>query len=405
MLGSIAEGTTRVANILEGTDVLATVAAFRKMSVTIEGPENGHLSVEGVGLSGLGAPTGEIDLGNSGTAMRLLAGLLAGQRFHSRLTGDASLSARPMRRVIDPLARMGASIIPAEHGTPPLDVHPAGPLRGIRYTLPVASAQVKSAVLLAGIYATGETCVDEPRPTRDHTERMLAGFGYPCERKDGSVCIRGGGRLNGTDIDVPADLSSAAFFIVASTLAPGSELTLAGVGVNPTRAGVIDILRSMGASIELERERLVCGEPVADIVVRYAPLRGVDVPVELVPLSIDEFPILCVAAACARGKTTIRGAAELRHKESDRISSMVAGLRALGIGVEEFEDGMRITGGEPSGGSVDSSGDHRIAMAFCVAGLRAGSRIEVRDCGNIATSFPGFLQIASDCGLRVSESS
>lgn len=403
MLGSIAEGATRVSNLLEGSDVLATVAAFRQMSVEIEGPENGCLSITGVGLRGLAAPTDSLDLGNSGTAMRLLTGLLAGQQFGSRLTGDASLSGRPMRRVVDPLTQMGASITSTARGTPPLDVHAVDSLKGIEYALPVASAQVKSAVLLAGLYARGKTCVEEPRPTRDHTERMLAGFGYPCERNGRSVCVQGGGNLYGSVIDVPADLSSAAFFIVASTIAPGSQLRLSGVGMNPTRTGVIDILRRMGASIEMEGERVVCGEPVADIVVRYAPLKGIDVPLDLVPLSIDEFPVLCIAAGCARGTTTIRGAAELRHKESDRISSMVSGLRALGISTEEFEDGMSITGGEMTGGSVDSFGDHRVAMSFCIAGLRASTRIEVGDCGNITTSFPGFLRTVSDCGLRISD--
>lgn len=403
MLGSIAEGMTRVANLLEGTDVLATVSAFRSMSVEIEGPHNGNLMIRGAGLRGLRRPEADLDLGNSGTAMRLLSGVLAGQTFASRLTGDPSLSGRPMRRVIDPLTRMGASITATSAGTPPLSVRPARFLKGIRYVLPVASAQVKSAVLLAGLYAQGETCVEEPRPTRDHTERMLAGFGYPCESGQGEVCIQGGGRLSGTDIDVPADLSSAAFFIVAATIAPGSQLRLIDVGVNPTRTGVIDILRRMGASITTENERLVCGEPVADIVVRHAPLKGIDVPVELVPLAIDEFPVLCVAAACARGTTKLRGAGELRHKESDRIASVVKGLRVLGIDADEFADGMDITGGHFGGGSVDSAGDHRVAMAFCMAGLRADAVIHVRDCGNIATSFPGFLETAAGCGLRISD--
>lgn len=403
MLGCIADGTTRVTNLLEGTDVLCTIEAFQSMSVAIEGPENGSLTIQGVGLHGLGSPAGVLDLGNSGTAMRLLTGLLAGQQFESRLGGDESLSARPMRRVIDPLNQMGANIDSTVRGTPPLTVRSAGRLKGIHYVLPVASAQVKSAVLLAGLYAAGETCVEEPRPTRDHTERMLSGFGYPCRRADGKVCLSGGGRLVGSHIDVPADLSSAAFFIVASAIAPGSQLRLPGVGVNPTRTGIIEILRRMGASIELHSEREICGEPVADMVVRYARLRGVEVPAELVPLAIDEFPALCIAAACASGSTTIRGAAELRHKESDRISSMVAGLRLLGIDVEEFPDGMRITGGAMQGGTLDSFGDHRVAMAFCVAGLRSHARIRIRDCGNIMTSFPGFLRTASACGFEISE--
>ncbi len=403
ILGAIAEGNTRVSNLLEGTDVLATVAAFRKMSVQIEGPESGEMLIRGVGLHGLSVPSEALDLGNSGTAMRLMTGLLAGQCFDSRLTGDRSLSRRPMRRVIDPLTLMGASIESTAQGTPPLKVRSVDRLSGIRYVLPVASAQVKSALLLAGLYSAGETCIEEPRPTRDHTERMLAGFQYPCERTDSTVCLTGGGLLRGTEIDVPADLSSAAFFIVAATIAATSRLRLHSVGINPTRTGVIEILRSMGASIETENEHEICGEPIADIVVRSAPLRGVKVPADLVPLSIDEFPILCIAAACAAGTTTIRGASELRHKESDRISSMVAGLRGLGIDTEEFDDGMSIRGGDFDGGVVNSFGDHRVAMAFCVAGLRARSPVEIRDCGNVVTSFPGFIRTASSCGLRINE--
>ena len=401
ILGAVAEGLTEVTNLLEGTDVVATVEAFRQMGVGIEGPHNGRLAIGGVGLYGLSAPGGELNLGNSGTAMRLMTGLLAGQVFNSTLTGDESLSSRPMRRVTEPLTLMGARIETTAGGTPPLVVHPVNGLDGIRYTLPVASAQVKSAILLAGLYAQGETCIDEPVPTRDHTERMLNGFQYPCDRSGRGICLFGGGRLQPMKIDVPADISSAAFFIVAAAIAPTAVLRLRGVGVNPTRTGVLEVLRLMGASIAVENEHQVCGEPVADIVVQSAPLSGIEVPAELVPLAIDEFPVICIAAACARGNTTIRGASELRHKESDRISAMVNGLRELGIDARELEDGMSIEGGDVSGGCVQSAGDHRIAMAFSVAGLRARSGIEIRDCGNIATSFPGFLQVANRCGIRI----
>ena len=401
ILGAVAEGLTEVTNLLEGADVLATIAAFRQMGVEIEGPDNGRLAIAGVGLRGLSAPGGELDLGNSGTAMRLMTGLLAGQAFKSILTGDESLSSRPMRRVTEPLALMGALIETTAGGTPPLVVHPVNGLNGIRYALPVASAQVKSSILLAGLYATGETCIEEPVPTRDHTERMLNGFLYPCETSSAGICLSGGSRLHPMGIDVPSDISSAAFFIVAAAIAPAASLRLRGVGVNPTRTGVLEILRLMGAAIDVENEQQVCGETVADIVVRSAPLKGIDVPVELVPLAIDEFPAICIAAACARGSTTIRGAAELRHKESDRIKAMVNGLRELGIDARELEDGMRIAGGDMTGGCVDSAGDHRIAMAFSVAGLRARTGIEIRDCGSIGTSFPGFLETANRCGIRI----
>ena len=401
ILGAIAEGHTGVTNLLQGTDVLATIEAFRRMGVEIEGPANGDLSIRGVGLTGLRAPNGALDLGNSGTAMRLMAGLLAGQNFTSTLVGDESLSNRPMKRLTEPLTRMGAHIETTARGTSPLIVHPVKRLTGIHYRLPVASAQVKSAILLAGLYANGETCIEEPVRTRDHTERMLNGFQYPCKTSSAGICLSGNGRLCGAIIDVPSDLSSAAFFIVAATIAPDAVLRLSAVGINPTRTGVLDILRLMGASIDLENKRQACGEPVADIVVRTATLKGVEIPVELVPLAIDEFPVICIAAACARGDTTIRGAAELRHKESDRILAMVNGLRSLGIEVQEYEDGMTIHGGTLNGGSVASAGDHRIAMAFSVAGMRARSAIEIQDCGSISTSFPGFLEIAAKCGLRI----
>ena len=401
ILGSIAVGTTKISGILQATDVFATIDAFRKMGVKITGPDEGNVSIQGVGLDGLSPPEDKLNLGNSGTAMRLLAGLLAGQKFGTNLVGDDSLSGRPMRRVTDPLAKMGARVETGPEGTPPLSIKPVGDLNGIHYVLPVASAQVKSALLLAGLYAHGETCIEEPVPTRDHTERMLGGFDYPCRQREHGMCLRGGGVLHGTQIDIPADLSSAAFFIVAATIAEGSHLRLSHVGVNPTRIGLLNILKTMGAVIRVEHEREICGEPVAELEVESAKLQGVEVPLEQVSLAIDEFPILCIAAAYAQGVTMIRGATELRHKESDRISSMVKGLRNLGIDVEEYSDGMSIRGGQVQGGTVSSNGDHRVAMAFCIAGVQATSSVEIQDCGNIVTSFPGFFDAAKSCGMDI----
>lgn len=403
MLGSIAEGITEIDGFLEGEDALATLQAFRDMGVVIEGPHNGHVKVHGVGLHGLQAPPGPLYLGNSGTSMRLLSGLMAGQTFDTVLTGDESLSQRPMNRIIKPLTSMGADVSSDNEGKPPLSISGGQTLKGIHYTLPMASAQVKSCVLLAGLYAQGATQVTEPAVTRDHTERMLQGFGYEVQCRDGVVTLRGGGKLVATHIDVPADISSAAFFMVAASIAPGSDLTLSHVGVNPTRVGAINILKLMGANINFANERVVGGEPVADIRVRYAPLRGVDIPVEQVPLAIDEFPVLLVAAACADGTTTLTGAEELRVKESDRIQVMADGLQTLGINATPTDDGMIVQGGEFSGGTVDSHGDHRIAMAFTVAALRAQQTIVIRDCANVATSFPGFASLAHQAGIRIEE--
>ncbi len=403
MLGAIAEGVTEVSGLLEGKDVLATIAAFRAMGVNIEGPRQGRLTVHGVGLQGLRAPQRPLDLGNSGTSMRLLAGLLAGQPFTSVLTGDASLSRRPMGRVITPLTQMGASIC-GRDGRPPLTI--AGRrLRGIDYELPVASAQVKSCVLLAGLYADGETCITEPAPTRDHTERMLRALGYPlASPAPGRWCLHGGGRLRSVSITVPADISSAAFFLAGAAMTPGSQLLLPGVGVNKTRTGVLNILHAMGADIEVLREREVGGEPVADLFVRGGALRGVTIEPDQVPLAIDEFPAIFVAAATAQGETVLRGAAELRVKESDRIQAMAEGLQRLGIDARPLPDGMVIRGGNLQGGCVDSHGDHRIAMAFAMAALVAQGVIEVRDCANVATSFPNFVGLAAEAGLKIHES-
>jgi 3-phosphoshikimate 1-carboxyvinyltransferase len=402
MLGSLADGVTHVKGFLEAEDALATLQAFRDMGVEIEGPVDGCLTIHGVGKHGLKAPKNDLYLGNSGTSMRLLSGLLAGQPFNSVLTGDKSLSGRPMKRVTEPLALMGADITATEKGTAPLYITGrAGQLQGIDYAMPMASAQVKSCLLLAGMYAEGETSVTEPAPTRDHTERMLSGFSYPVKQQGSKVTITANGELTAADIDVPSDISSAAFFLVGASIAPGSDLLLKHVGINPTRTGVIDILRLMGANIEVLNERVVGGEPVADLHVVYSPLTGIDIPEALVPLAIDEFPVLFVAAACAKGQTRLSGAEELRVKESDRIQVMADGLQILGVDAQPTEDGMVIQGGAIGGGVVTSHGDHRIAMAFSIAGLRADAPITILDCANVNTSFPEFKDLVHRLGLAL----
>ncbi len=403
MLGSLAEGVTQVEGFLEGEDALATLQAFRDMGVVIEGPHHGKVTIHGVGLNGLQPPPGPLYLGNSGTSMRLLSGLLAAQPFDTVLTGDASLSKRPMNRVAKPLREMGAVIETGPEGRPPLTIRGGQRLTGMSYDMPMASAQVKSCLLLAGLYAAGETSVTEPAPTRDHTERMLRGFGYPVTVDGNVASVESGHKLSATHIEVPADISSAAFFLVAASIAEGSELVLEHVGINPTRTGVIDILKLMGADLTLENQREVGGEPVADIRVRAAKLKGIDIPEDLVPLAIDEFPVLFVAAACAEGRTVLRGAEELRVKESDRIQVMADGLIALGVKAEPTPDGIIIEGGPIGGGEVWSHGDHRIAMSFSVASLRATAPIRIHDCANVATSFPNFLGLAAGAGIRVAE--
>lgn len=403
MLGALAEGVTEVSGFLEGEDCLATLEAFRVMGVKIERPEPGRVVIHGAGMHGLRTPHKPLDLGNSGTSMRLLCGLLAAQPFSATLTGDASLTRRPMKRVIEPLTRMGARIEASPNDTAPLIIHGNTELRSMDYMMPVASAQVKSALLLAGLYAQGRTCVTEPAPTRDHTERMLQGFGCPVARYGNTVCVQGGGKLRAMRIMVPADISSAAFFMAGASIATGSDVMLEHVGVNPTRTGVVNILRLMGANIELLNERTAGGEPVADIRVRAAPLHGIVIPVEQVPLAIDEFPALFIAAACAQGETVLQGAHELRVKESDRIQVMADGLNALGISARPTPDGMVIQGGILHGGEVDSHGDHRIAMAFAMAALRAGAPITIRDCANVNTSFPGFAGLARGAGLNIQQ--
>ncbi|MDG6400154.1 bifunctional prephenate dehydrogenase/3-phosphoshikimate 1-carboxyvinyltransferase [Pseudomonas quasicaspiana] len=403
MLGSLAEGVTEVEGFLEGEDALATLQAFRDMGVVIEGPHHGRLTIHGVGLNGLKSAPGPIYLGNSGTSMRLLAGLLAAQRFDSTLTGDASLSRRPMGRVAEPLRAMGAVIETAAEGRPPLKIKGGQTLNGLTYEMPIASAQVKSSLLLAGLYGQGTTTVIEPAPTRDHTERMLRGFGQPVTVDGAKVSVKSGSGLTAARIEVPADISSAAFFMVAASIAEGSDLVLEHVGINPTRTGVIDILRLMGADITLENQREAGGEPVADVRVRSASLKGIEIPEVLVPLAIDEFPVIFVAAACAQGRTVLRGAQELRVKESDRIQAMADGLLTLGISVEPTPDGIIIDGGQIGGGVVNAQGDHRIAMAFSVAALRAAAPIQIHDCANVATSFPNFLALSAQVGMRVAQ--
>jgi 3-phosphoshikimate 1-carboxyvinyltransferase len=400
MLGSIAEGQTRVSGFLAGEDCLATMRAFRRMGVRIEQRAPTELAIQGVGLHGLQAPVEDIDLGNSGTAMRLLAGVLAGQGFTTTLTGDESLTGRPMQRIITPLSEMGASI-DSRGGKPPLIIRGNRDLTGIDYQLPIASAQVKSAILLAGLYSKGRTTVSEPATTRDHTERMLTAMGANIEVAGNRISLHGGQALRGGDIRVPADLSSAAFIMLAGLLANRSDLLLRNVGVNPTRTGIIDILQAMGANISLENPRIFGTEPVADIHVRSSDLRGITVDPALVSLAIDEFPVLFVAAAAAKGTTVFSGLEELRVKESDRISTMASGLRALGIDVEESPDGATVRGGHFQAGEVRSFGDHRVAMSLAVAGTIAAGEVTVRDVATVQTSFPGFDDCLRDIGVNI----
>lgn len=402
ILGSIADGVTKISGFLDGEDSLNTLNALREMGVTIIGPDNGEVTIYGVGKRGLKKPRVPLQMGNSGTAMRLLAGVLSAQEFSSELIGDESLTNRPMSRIINPLRLMGAKIESSIDGTPPLKIN-GTKLKGIEYDMPMASAQVKSCLLLAGLYAEGQTIVTEPAPCRDHTERMLQGFGYKVEQNfnRGKTKIEGGGPLEATKIEVPSDVSSAAFFLVAASITPGAFLELRHVGMNPTRIGIISLLQAMGANIKITNEREVGGEPVADITVSHASLEGINVSGDKIPAAIDEFPVFFIAAACAKGDTELRGAEELRVKESDRLEVMATGLQTLGVVVETFPDGIRIQGGNMGGGKVDSFGDHRIAMAFVIAGLRASDPIEISNCANVATSFPGFVELANDVGIRL----
>jgi len=405
MLGAVAEGTTIVRGFLASEDCLATQAALEAMGVAIERQRDGLVRIDGVGSHGLQAPSEILDLGNSGTAIRLLMGLLAGQRFDSKLTGDASLQKRPMERVAAPLRQMGARIATADGGRPPVVVSGGARLHGIDYQLPMASAQVKSALLLAALYADGTTTVRSPGPSRDHTERMLESMGVKLTRSSAgvghTVTVTGPATLRAREVLVPADFSSAAFFMVAGCLAARDGLLIENVGINPTRIGLLTILRQMGAQIELRNERNLGAEPVADLWVVQSELRGIVVDPELVPLAIDEFPILFIAAAAANGETIVSGAEELRKKETDRIAVMARALEAVGVAVEERPDGARIVGGRIGGGTVDSRGDHRVAMSFAVASLRAAGPIEILNTAEVATSFPSFLEVAKAAGLTI----
>lgn len=401
MLGGIAQGVTDITGFLAGEDCLATLRALQALGVRIERPEDQHVIVHGVGLHGLRAATKPLDMGNAGTAMRLSMGLLAPQSFNSTLIGDESLMSRPMERAATPLRLMGARI-KTQNGRPPVEIN-GTPLTGIDYTLPVASAQVKSAILLAGLQASGQTRVTEPAPTRDHTERMLRAFGVKITQEGATATIEGGQTLRGTQVVVPADFSSAAFFLVAGCLAAEKPLILRKVGINPTRTGLLQLLLQMGADIKVHpHPGPKDAEPIADIEVRKSRLKGITVSEDLVPLSIDEFPVFFVAAACAEGETLVRGAEELRVKETDRLAAMADGLTTLGVENRLHPDGLWIRGGDGfKGGTVDSRGDHRIAMSFAVASLRARGEIEILDVANVATSFPGFVELSRTAGLHI----
>lgn len=403
MLGSLANGTTEVSGFLQGEDALATLKAFQSMGVKIE-RDGDKVTIHGVGLHGLKKPDAALDLANSGTSMRLMSGILAAQDFDSELIGDVSLSKRPMGRVIEPLTEMGA-VIESNDGKPPLKIKGGQSLKGIQYDLPIASAQVKSCILLAGLYAQGDTCVVEPETTRDHTERMLKGLGYQVNVNDNKMCLTGDGELTATQFQVPSDISSAAFFIVAGCIAPHADITLKGVNINPTRTGVIDILKLMGARLILLNEREIGGELLADIRVQSSNLKGINIPPEFVPLAIDEFPAIFIAAACAEGETHLIGAKELRVKESDRIQVMADGLNILGIQNKVLADGIKIQGAtfkKPTS-SIQSHHDHRISMSFAMASLRCEYPIEIDGVDNVKTSFPNFVELANSIGMNVSE--
>jgi 3-phosphoshikimate 1-carboxyvinyltransferase len=405
MLGGVAHGQTEIRGFLDSEDCLATLGALRALGVRIECPEPRRVIVHGVGGEGLRPAAHALDMANAGTAMRLFMGMLAGQAFDSTLVGDPSLMRRPMERVAVPLRLMGAQVS-TQDGRPPVVIRGGSHLQAIEYELPVASAQVKSAILLAGLWAEGRTHIVEPTATRDHTERMLGAFGVELLRNGTLLAMEGGQSLRATSIEVPADFSSAAFFLVAACLAAEHGLTLRNVGINPTRTGLLELLQQMGGDIRVHRHATPAGaEPIADIEVRASRLRGIKVPESLVALTIDEFPVFFIAAACAEGETLVRGALELRVKESDRLAVMAEGLQSLGVEHELLPDGLWIRGGAGfGGGRLDSHGDHRIAMAFAVASVRARAAIEIADVANVATSFPGFVAIARAVGLHITES-
>ena len=403
MMGSIANGVTKVSGFLEGNDSLATLKSFQKMGVDIE-QSGSKLTIKGLGMHGLKAPTKPLDLGNSGTSIRLMSGLLSAQSFDSELCGDESLSKRPMDRIIDPLRQMGAKIY-GVNSKPPLSISGNQPLKAITYELPIASAQIKSCLLLAGLYAQGKTCIVENVTTRDHTERMLRGFGYQVICSDNSITLDGGGELEACDIDIPSDISSAAFFMVAGSIAKDADLTLKTININPTRTGIIEILKLMGADIVLSNETEMAGEKTADIQVRSADLKGIEIPNELVPLAIDEFPVLFIAASCAEGETLLTGAKELRVKESDRIQVMADGLKVLGIKTEVLDDGIHIQGGQFSKPSapIKSHHDHRVSMSFAVASAACNFDIKIEGVDNVKTSFPNFVELANTIGANIKE--
>jgi len=403
MMGSIANGVTKVSGFLEGNDSLATLKSFQKMGVDID-QSGSKLTIKGLGMHGLKAPTKPLDLGNSGTSIRLMSGLLSAQSFDSELCGDESLSKRPMDRIIDPLRQMGAKIY-GVNSKPPLSISGNQPLKAITYELPIASAQIKSCLLLAGLYAEGETCIVENVTTRDHTERMLRGFGYQVTCSDNCITLYGGGELEACDIDIPSDISSAAFFMVAASIAKNADLTLKAININPTRTGIIEILKLMGADITISNETEMAGEKTADIQVRSADLKGIEIPNELVPLAIDEFPVLFIAASCAEGETLLTGAKELRVKESDRIQVMADGLKVLGIKTEVLDDGIRIQGGQFSKPSVPikSQHDHRVSMSFAVASAACNFDIKIEGVDNVKTSFPNFVELANTIGANIKE--
>ena len=400
ILAAIADGESRIKNFLQGEDTLATIRVFQKMGVNIKN-DGDIIIVKGVGLHGLRVENPTLDFGNSGTSVRLLSGLLSAQNFSSQLIGDESLMKRPMSRIINPLQKMNAKINCTDLGTLPIKIEGGQKIEGIEYELPIFSAQLKSCLLLAGLYAEGTTKIIENMATRDHTERMLANFSHSVIKKGNQISIKKADRLIGCEIIVPGDFSSAAYFIVAAILTPNSNIILENVGVNPTRNAMIKIMKLMGADVELKNERLESGEPVATIYAKTSKLIGIDIPEELVPVAIDELPIILVAAACAKGKTKLSGAAELRVKESDRIQSMLDGFISLGIKVKALEDGMIIEGGQYNGGVINSNDDHRIAMAFSIAGIIAKAPIIINSCKNVATSFPEFVDTAKHLGMNI----
>ncbi|MFK8013533.1 MAG: 3-phosphoshikimate 1-carboxyvinyltransferase [Marinicellaceae bacterium] len=402
ILGGIANGITEVTGFLESADCLATMQAMQSMGVKIEKDKDKY-KIYGVGKNGLKAPqNGKIDCGNSGTGMRLLSGVMAAQQFDSEIFGDDSLNSRPMTRITKPLEMMGANVSATKKGTAPLIFKAVDKLQAINYQSPVASAQVKSCVLLAGLYSKGIISLTEPKLSRDHTENMLRGFGCELESSNLTVSMQGGQSLKAINIQVPADISSSAFFMVLALLSENSQITFKNLCVNPSRTGVISILKLMGADITFINQSTNAGEQIADVVVKSSQLQGIEVPHEYIASAIDEFPIIFIAASLAQGQTRLTNAMELRHKESDRITAMADGMKLLGIDCHELEDGIVINGGTLNGGHVDAEDDHRIAMSFLIAGQVSQSKITVDNCKNIMTSFPNFLSICHDLGLKIS---